>query len=96
VITVQRQSGRIELAGELDHASVAQLLLQSADWFGGEALNISLQGVTQSDSAGLALLLEWQKIARQKQVTIQYHALPEQLRNIARAYGVDSLLPLAA
>jgi len=96
VISVQRNNGRIELSGVLDHASVTQMLAQSADWFGGKTLTISLQGVTQSNSAGLAMLLEWQKIARQKQVALQYHALPEQLRNIARAYGVDQLLPVSA
>jgi ABC-type transporter Mla MlaB component len=39
-------------------------------------------------------LLEWQKIARQKQVSIQYHNVPEQLLIIARAYGVDQLLSI--
>lgn len=92
MISVQRNNGRMELAGALDHASVASVLAQSADWFSGDALHISLQGVSHSNSAGIALLLEWQKIARQKQVSIQYHDVPEQLRTIARAYGVDELL----
>ena len=94
MINIARNNGRIELSGVLDHASVSQVLAQSADWFGSDAVHISLQGVTQSNSAGVALLLEWQKIARQKQLTIQYHALPEQMLNIARAYGVDQLLPI--
>lgn len=94
MITVQREQGNIELAGVLNHASVAGVLAQSNDWFAGAALNIGLQGITHSNSAGLALLLEWQKIARQKQLTIQYHNVPEQLLTIARAYGVDQLLSI--
>lgn len=92
MISVQRNNGRFELSGVLDHAAVAGVLAQSDDWFAGDALHISLQGVSHSNSAGLALLLEWQKIARQKQVAIQYHDVPAQLRTIARAYGVDQLL----
>jgi len=92
VITVQRDQGSIELSGELNHVTVAGVLAQSADWFAGDALVIGLQGISHSNSAGLALLLEWQKIARQKQVSIQYHNVPEQLLTIARAYGVDQLL----
>lgn len=92
MISVQRNNGRMELTGALDHASVASVLVQSAGWFTGDTLHVSLQGISQSNSAGIALLLEWQKIARQKQVTIQYHDVPEQLRTIARAYGVDALL----
>lgn len=92
MISVQRNNGRMELAGVLDHAAVASVLVQSADWFAGDTLHVSLQGISQSNSAGIALLLEWQKIARQKQVAIQYHDVPEQLRTIARAYGVDALL----
>lgn len=94
MINVQRTANRIELTGVLDHQSVAEVLAQSRDWFNGSDLIISLQGISQTNSAGLAMLLEWQKIARHKQVSIQYHALPEQLRNIARAYGVDQLLPV--
>ena len=92
MITVQRDQGSIELSGELNHVTVADVLAQSADWFAGDALVIGLQGISHSNSAGLALLLEWQKIARQKQVSIQYHNVPEQLLTIARAYGVDQLL----
>ena len=94
MINVQRNHGNIELAGVLDHVSVASVLAQSADWFTGDAVVIGLQGVSHSNSAGLALLLEWQKIARQKQVSIQYHNVPEQLLIIARAYGVDQLLSI--
>lgn len=94
MINVQRNHGNIELEGVLDHVSVASVLAQSADWFTGDAVNIGLQGISHSNSAGLAMLLEWQKIARQKQVSIQYHNVPEQLLIIARAYGVDQLLSI--
>ena len=52
MITVQRDKGSVELAGTLDHVSVAGVLAQSADWFTGESLAIGLQGISHSNSAG--------------------------------------------
>jgi phospholipid transport system transporter-binding protein len=94
VIKVERNQGRIELAGVLDYVSVNQLLTQSRAWFGGADVRIDLAGIQHSNSAGLALLLEWLKIAGQSGHQIQYHNVPEQLLSLARAYGIDQQLPI--
>ncbi|MBF6309145.1 STAS domain-containing protein, partial [Nocardia farcinica] len=54
-----------------------------------------LQAVTRSDSAGLALLVEWMQFARQQDRKLSFRNLPDQLRDIARISGLEDLLPLA-
>ncbi len=54
-----------------------------------------LQAVTRSDSAGLALLVEWMQFARQRDRKLSFRNLPDQLRDIARISGLEDLLPLA-
>ncbi|HEY9052618.1 MAG TPA: STAS domain-containing protein [Gammaproteobacteria bacterium] len=84
--------GMYRLSGVLDFQSVVALRDQDI-WSSGEP-DIDLANVTHSNSAGIALLLEWLKLAQQKGVQIKYHNLPESLGVIARAYGVDQALPV--
>ncbi|MDR0635218.1 MAG: STAS domain-containing protein [Azoarcus sp.] len=57
---------------------------------------LDLGGVTQVDSAALALLLAWARRAKARGSRIELRALPESLHALARLYGIDALLPLAA
>lgn len=91
--SISRQGDGFSLSGQLDFHSVASLL-SSNGWLQGEHIQIDMGKVQQSNSAGLALLLEWMKIAQQKGLQIKYHNVPEQLLVIARAYGVDQDLPI--
>ena len=90
--SIQYVQGIYRLTGVLDFQSVVSLYQQDI-WSAGNP-EVDLSGVTHSNSAGIALLLEWLKLARQKGLQIKYHKLPEQLGVIARAYGVDQELPL--
>ena len=69
----------------------ANALLQGAN----QDLLIDLQQVTHTDSAGLALLLEWMTLARDKQLQIHFRNLPEQLWEIAKVSDLEDILPLA-
>lgn len=91
---LQQQDGLLKLVGALDFHSVADLLGADASWLNGDEIAIDLAEITQTNSAGLALLLEWMKMAQQKGFQIKYHSVPEQLLVIARAYGVDQDLPI--
>ncbi len=86
------EQGIYHLSGVLDFQSVVALRDQDI-WSAGEP-QIDLANVSNSNSAGIALLLEWLKLAQQKGVQIKYHNLPESLGVIARAYGVDQELPV--
>lgn len=91
--SISQQGDALKLSGRLNFSSVASLLTANA-WLQGEQLIVDLSDVERSNSAGLALLLEWMKIAQQKGLQIKYHNVPEQLLVIARAYGVDQDLPI--
>ena len=55
-------------------------------------LEIDLSGVTVSDSAGLALLLEWVTWANHTVREIRYSGMPERILAIAKTTEVDDLL----
>jgi len=93
-LSVSQQPGRLSLSGRLDFQSVAELLAEDPLGSASGELQVDLAQVSHSNSAGLALLLEWMKKAQQKGLQIKYHNVPEQLLVIARAYGVDQVLPL--
>lgn len=90
--TLTYDQGMFCLSGVLDFQSVVALRDQDI-WSSGDP-QIDLANISHSNSAGIALLLEWMKLAQQKGVQIKYHNLPESLGVIARAYGVDQDLPV--
>ena len=85
--------GRYRVKGALSFATVAGLLETSKKNFDGTpAIEIDLSAVEHADSAGLALLIEWLRLARQAGKTLSYANLPAQLLAIARMSDVDDLL----
>jgi phospholipid transport system transporter-binding protein len=85
--------GRSQVVGSLDFDTVARLLPRgTAAISGGLAATIDLRGVTASDSAGLALLIEWLSVAKQKGRPVRYENVPAQLHQLARLSDVDDLV----
>jgi len=87
--------GLFSLHGQLDFVSVAALLISSKsqfDW--SAAIVVDLQAVTDSNSAGLALLLEWMRLAAERKQKLHFRNLPAQLTQIAQINGLQELLPL--
>jgi phospholipid transport system transporter-binding protein len=58
----------------------------------GRAGVIDLSGVKDSDSSGLALLIEWLSVARAASRNLRYENIPTQLRQLARLSDVEELL----
>ena len=86
-------NGRFKLSGRLDADSVVSVLKQSHQRFAeSKAVEIDLAGVTESDSSGLALLLEWLRLARIAERSIHFQHLPAQLGALARISEVEDLL----
>lgn len=73
------------LQGELSFATVPALLRRAAG-----AAELDLAGVTRADSAGLSLLLELTRRAGGKGLRLRN--ANDQVRGLARFFGVDSLL----
>jgi phospholipid transport system transporter-binding protein len=84
---------RSRAVGLLEFATVSRLLpLGSAAIMDGHASIIDLGGVTGSDSAGLALLIEWLSIAKSAGRSLHYENIPTQLEQLARLSEVEELL----
>jgi phospholipid transport system transporter-binding protein len=83
---------RSRVVGSLEFATVARLLpLGTAAIEGGHAAVIDLAGVTDSDSSGLALLIEWLSVAKEARRSLRYENMPAQLHQLADLSEVEGL-----
>ena len=87
--------GSLRAHGPLTFASArracalgVQALAQAVDG----RLEIDCGGVTVSDSAGLAVLIEWLAVARRTRRSLRYTLLPEGLGALAKISDVRELL----
>lgn len=85
--------GRFAVKSDLTFKFATSLLSQSKQQFPGHArIYVDMSGVRQSDSAGLALLLEWVSWARHYEREIVYENIPAQLLSIAEISEVTDIL----
>ena len=85
--------GRAELQGALSFHTVTALLKAGEEAIRqGRADVIDLSGVTASDSAGLALLIEWLSLAKAAGRELRYQNIPAQLTQLARLSELEPLL----
>ncbi|HTB28816.1 MAG TPA: STAS domain-containing protein [Steroidobacteraceae bacterium] len=85
--------GRARVGGALEFRTVTALLSSGTEAIEqGRASVIDLSGVTLSDSAGLALLIEWLSVAKAGGRTLRYENIPSQLRQLSALSDVDELL----
>lgn len=86
-------SGRFKVRGTLNADTVTGLLERSEAAFRGTgSLEFDLAEVPDGDSAGLALLIEWLRLGKQHQRTVQFENVPEQIAALARISEVETLL----
>ena len=84
---------RARVTGSLHFTTVSALLAAGvAAINSGRAAVIDLAGVTGSDSAGLALLIEWLSVAKSAGRTLRFENVPSQLQQLARLSEVEELL----
>jgi phospholipid transport system transporter-binding protein len=85
---------QLALSGELSMETVPGLLRLDQWPQASGSINIDLQAVERADSAGVALLIEWQRQAHRRQQDLRFQNTPSQMLAIARLSGVDKLLSL--
>lgn len=84
------------LAGELSFSSVPPLWrgngrrLMDAAPPDGE-VTVDLNGVVRTDSAGIALMIEWLRRARDRNVTLRFRNIPKQMLSLVNLAEVDFL-----
>ncbi len=88
-----QEGGRARVNGVLHFTTVTALLRTGSEAIANEgAAVIDLSGVKDSDSSGLALLIEWLSIARAEHKNLRYENIPAQLHQLARLSDVEELL----
>jgi phospholipid transport system transporter-binding protein len=84
---------RLEAKGAICFDSAAQALSSGLALIDrGENTTIDLAQVSEADSAGLAVLVEWLAHARQLDTAIHYANIPAQILAVARISDLDALL----
>jgi len=87
------EGGRSRVSGALHFTTVRGLLAAgNAAINDGKAASVDLAGVTVSDSAGLALLIEWLSVAKNAGRELKFENIPTQLQQLARLSEVEELL----
>jgi phospholipid transport system transporter-binding protein len=56
-------------------------------------LEIDLKQVPEVDSSAISLMFEWLRLAKQNNVALIYHNLPNSLTSLATLYGVLEMIP---
>jgi phospholipid transport system transporter-binding protein len=89
---IRRDGARMAVSGPVTLANVAALLEEGRRHVEEGVESVDLEGVTEMDSALLAMLLAWQREAKSRNRGLALANAPQALSTIARLYGVDSLL----
>ncbi len=85
--------GRFALSGDMTFETADKILKASESPFEDHTqIEVDLAGVSASDSAGLALLLEWVTWANHSVREIRFANVPEKIHAIAKTTEVEPLL----
>ena len=81
----------IRVQGILNFDTVPVLMKEAEQLFKKmNSAHVNFAEVKDSNSAGIALLLEMARTMKVKNKSIEFAELPEQMCIVARAYGIDS------
>ena len=93
VADITYQDKTILLAGELDFFNVAALYAKSMPFIiQNDKTFVDFSRLSGSNSAGIALMVEWLKLARRLNKTVEFKSVPAALGLIASAAGLDGLI----
>ena len=81
------------VVGALTFETVPGLYQKSSSWFdsAGELI-LDLAQVERTDSAGLALLIEWLRRAQVANMTLRFANIPAQVQTLIRINGLQDAL----
>jgi len=89
---IERGTGYFIINGDLTFSNIDKNTLQALPLSTSiRAITLDLNQVGLTDSAGLALMIEWIKYARKKRIQTVLKNIPEQLHNIAKLSGLDKI-----
>jgi anti-anti-sigma factor len=93
-MVVSASARSIEVAGEIDHANAGQLLeaFERVNGNSGSELVLDLAGVMFVDSVGLRTVIDIQRRAHERGLSLEVISPPEHVRTVFRLSGADSQL----
>lgn len=82
-----------KITSALTFETAPGLLEQSQGWFTDDSSQIvvDLSAAGRTDSAGIALLLEWIETSRKRELHLQFTNLPSQMREFIEANDLTRL-----
>jgi len=87
---IKENNGHFVIDGDLTFATIDKQTLKSFSFLkAAKEITINLSRVSNTDSAGLALMIEWIKYSRQNRTQLSFKNIPEQLLNLAKLSGFD-------
>jgi len=92
---IRREGDSLILEGAVTLETVPGLIGAADEFLRHGASVIDFRGVTEVDSAAVALALEWLRRARDAGTGLQLANLPPAMENLAKLYGVSDLLQAA-
>ncbi|MCK5898839.1 MAG: STAS domain-containing protein [Methylococcales bacterium] len=81
---------QVSIQGDLTFATVNATILKKIDFSQLKQINIDLAQVENSDSAGLALMIEWIKLAKINKATLGFSHIPAPLLTLAQLSGLKN------
>ena len=90
-LNIIKESARhFVIEGCLTFATIDNQTLKSFSFLKAPSqITLDLSRVTSTDSAGLALMIEWLKYSRENRTQIAFKNIPAQLLNLAKLSGFD-------
>lgn len=82
-----------KITGNLTFDTTPELLQQSRGWFtnGSSQIFVDLESAGRTDSAGIALLLQWIETSRNHNLQLKFTNLPAQMREFIEANDLSKL-----
>jgi phospholipid transport system transporter-binding protein len=89
---ITQEGDRLLVQGPVTIATVSALLAQARALFAPGVAVLDFKGVTEVDSAAVALALECLREARRQKLAVSLANLPEAMQHLADLYAVSELL----
>jgi phospholipid transport system transporter-binding protein len=90
LLIIDQGAGNFALEGDLTFATIDKQSVESLAFLTtAKDITVDLSAVVCTDSAGLALMIEWIKYSRSKRINLHFKKIPQQLLKLAKLSGFD-------
>ncbi len=94
-VLTQLEADHYRLNGVLDFSTVPLFQSQGVQLLHGDKdVTLDLSGIERGNSAALLLLINWTRLAQQKNRTIHYTNVPQQIISLVQVSGLQELLSI--